>query len=152
MIKIVYDLTTVKCTKDARRWLQKFALHATKLRRNVKALSAGCCDSLLLLLIIIIYWVSLLPKFSSCLQMVSDILWMVAVGILSWAAKRINATTPQSEALGSHSHILMTRGSECFFWVWNFGQKWFFGVYERRRDFFGSWKKNRDFFGLRKKD
>ena len=47
MIKIACELTTVKCTKDARRWLQKFALHATKLHKNVKAPSAGCCDSLL---------------------------------------------------------------------------------------------------------
>ena len=47
MIKIACDLTTVKCTKDARRWLQKFALPATKLRKNVKAPSAGCCESLL---------------------------------------------------------------------------------------------------------
>ena len=48
MIKIACDLTTVKCTTDA-RWLQKFALPATKLRKNVKSPSAGCCDSLLLI-------------------------------------------------------------------------------------------------------
>ena len=48
MIKIVCDLTTVKCTKDARSLLQKFALPATKLRRNVIAPNAGCCNSLLL--------------------------------------------------------------------------------------------------------
>ena len=48
MIKIACDLATVKCTKDARRWLQKFTLPATKLRKNIKAPSAGCCDSLLL--------------------------------------------------------------------------------------------------------
>ena len=49
MVKIACDLTAVKCTKDSRRWLQKFALPATKLRKNVKAPSAGCCDSLLFL-------------------------------------------------------------------------------------------------------
>ena len=49
MIKIACDLTIVKCTKDARRLLQKFALPATKLRKNVKAPSAGCYDSLLFL-------------------------------------------------------------------------------------------------------
>ena len=27
---------------------------------------------------------------------------------------------------GPHSHILLTEGSEEFFWVWNFGQKGFF--------------------------
>ena len=49
MSKIACDLTTVlKCTTDARRWLQRFALPATKLRKNVKAPSIGCCDSLLL--------------------------------------------------------------------------------------------------------
>ena len=36
MLKIACDLTTVKCTKDARRWLQKFALPATKLRKMLK--------------------------------------------------------------------------------------------------------------------
>ena len=48
---------------------------------------------------------------------------------------------------GPHSHILMTGGSDGFFWVWHFGQKGFFWVYERRRDFFGSRKQHRDFFG-----
>ena len=48
---------------------------------------------------------------------------------------------------GPHSHILMTGGSEGFFWVWHFGQKGFFWVYERRRDFFGSRKQQRNFFG-----
>ena len=48
---------------------------------------------------------------------------------------------------GPHSHILMTGGSEGFFWVWHFGQKGFFWVYERRRDFFGSRKQHRDLFG-----
>ena len=53
MIKIACDLTSVKCTKDARSWLQKFALPATKLRKSVIALSAGCCNSLLLLLLFV---------------------------------------------------------------------------------------------------
>ena len=34
----------MKFTKDARKLLQKFALPATKLGKNVKAPSAGCCE------------------------------------------------------------------------------------------------------------
>ena len=37
-------------------------------------------------------------------------------------------------------------GSEGFFWVWHFGQKGFFGVYERRRNFLRSREQHRDFF------
>ena len=33
-----------------------------------------------------------------------------------------------------------------FFWVWHFGWKGFFWVYERCNDFFGLQKNNRDFF------
>ena len=68
MIKIACDLTTVKCTKDARSWLQKFALPATKLRKNVIAPSAGCCNSLLLLILIRFWW--LVPSPSRLLVLV----------------------------------------------------------------------------------
>ena len=54
----------------------------------------------------------------------------------------------RAQTQGPHSHILMTGGSEGFFWVWHFGQKGFFWVYERHRDFFGSRKQRRDFLGV----
>ena len=38
---------------------------------------------------------------------------------------------------GPHSHILVMGGPKDFFGVWNFGQRGFFGVYERGQDFFG---------------
>ena len=55
-----------------------------------------------------------------------------------WHMKVAHSGLWAPDAQGPHSHILMTGGSEGFFWVWHFGQKGFFWVYERRRDFFGS--------------
>ena len=40
-------------------------------------------------------------------------------------------------AQGPHSHILVTGGSEGFFWVWHFGQKGFFWVAKTTQGFFG---------------
>ena len=50
---------------------------------------------------------------------------------------------------GPHSHILMTGGGggvQVNFWVWNYGQKWFFWVYARCWEFFGLQKKTRRIF------
>ena len=57
----------------------------------------------------------------------------------------------EGEPQGSHLHFLMMgeggTGSEWFFWVWKFGQKWFFlGLWLGRE------KNQKDFYGMQKKD
>ena len=51
---------------------------------------------------------------------------------------------------GTHSHILLTggEGSKGFFGIWNFGQKGFFWVYERRLDVLGRKKSTGIFLGI----
>ena len=49
---------------------------------------------------------------------------------------------------GPHSHILMTGGSDGFFWVWHFGQKGFFGSMKDAGIFLGRENNTGIFLGV----
>ena len=82
--------------------------------------------------------------------------WFFIVRPLALNLKRWCVLFEMAHSPGPCSHILMMEeggwwggegGKRVNFKVWNFGQKWFFWVYERRRDFLGREKKNRGIFG-----